>query len=831
MLKCDHCSLEVAGIKAVIDEINGVKRVFCCNGCRGVFRFISSEGLADFYGRRESSWTPGPPDESPIEFSAFSDSLRPAGAEMEIDVVIDGIRCASCIWLIEKLLLRTGGVNYARVNYATHKAKLRWDPKTTDVSGVLKRIKALGYTPKPSLPGTREEELKAEQRDLLVRFGTAAFFSMQLMLYSVALYAGYFQGIGEKTRLAFQLIALALATPIMFYSGNPFIRGAVRGLKNLSFNMDVLIATGAGSAYLYSIYQIFAGGEVYFDTSAMIITLILLGRYIESGAKGRSSEVITRLLSLNPKEAKVIRRNNEPGTQSTDIHHTLEKENNELPDKEFKLMPISSIKVGDYIQITPGERIPLDGIVTEGASEVDESMLTGESNPVAKGRGSEIFCGTQNLYGSLIFNVKRTGKDTVLSKIITTVENAQARRAPVQALTDRVVGYFVPAVLLLSIITCIVWLVYGRTLEEAVMNAVSVLVIACPCALGLATPLAVLIGTTRGASMGILIKGGDIIERAKRIDTVVLDKTGTITQGRPRLLICKGIGVSDDEALALASSLERSSEHSIAKAIINAVTETTSYAVTDFIAHPGLGVSGKIRGRPVMVGSRAFIQKEMSPDKVDSTIGPVLLSRIKSQELSGSTVIYLLHDGSLTGIFVVSDEIRSEARESVEAMKKTGYDVFMITGDSQETAFSVADSAGIRHDRVMARKSPTEKAEAIKAMQERGRAVMMVGDGINDAPALVQADVGMAMGRATDIALESADMVLMRGCLVLVPDAVKLSKKVYRIIRQNLFWAFIYNIVAVPLAVIGLLHPIVAAVSMTLSSLCVVGNSVRLKRG
>ena len=815
MLKCDHCSLQVPDKTAVTDEINGEKKIFCCNGCRGVFRFISSEGLSDFYDRRESSWTPGPPDERPIEFSAFSDSLRPEGDEMEIGVVIDGIRCASCIWLIEKLMLRTDGVHYARVNYATHKALIRWDPKATDVKNVLTRIRSIGYTPKPALPGLREEEMKAQQRDLLVRFGTAAFFSMQLMLYSVALYAGYFQGIGEKTRLIFQLIAFALATPILFYSGAPFIRGSIRGIEQLSFNMDVLIVTGAGSAYFYSIYQIFAGGEVYFDTAAMIITLILLGRYIETGAKGRSSDVITRLLSLNPKEAIVVR--DQGGIDSC----------RESAVRSTETVPISSIQVGDLVQIRPGERIPLDGVVTEGMSEVDESMLTGESKPVAKGPGSEMFCGTQNLYGSLIFHVKRTGKDTVLSQIIMTVENAQARRAPVQALTDRMIGYFVPAVLLLSLITCIIWLMYGREVERAFMNAVSVLVIACPCALGLATPLAVLIGTTRGASKGILIKGGDIIERARKIDTVVLDKTGTITQGKPRLLLYTGIGVHDDEALALAFSLERFSEHSIAKAIISAPLETAPYPVSDFTAHPGLGVSGIINGKPALLGSRAFIESAVSSELVERSIG----TQIRSQEISGSTVICLLYDGSLAGVFIISDKVRHEAKESVEAMKKAGYDVMMITGDGHDTAFAVAEEIGLDKDKVMARKSPVEKAEAIKLMQTEGRVVMMVGDGINDAPALVQADVGMAMGRATDIALASADMVLMRSTLSLVPEAVRLSRKTYQVIRQNLFWAFIYNIIAIPLAVMGLLHPIFAAIAMTLSSLSVVGNSVRLKSG
>ncbi|MEW6602026.1 MAG: heavy metal translocating P-type ATPase [Nitrospirota bacterium] len=810
MPKCDHCSLHVPDSKAVVDEIKGEKRVFCCNGCRGIFRFISSEGLSDFYDRRESSWTPGPPDERPVEVSSFSDSMKKIDDGMEIDIVIDGIRCASCIWLIEKIMLRTEGVTSARVNYATHKAKLRWDPGVTDIANILARLKSIGYSPKPSTAGAHEEELKAQQRDLLIRFGTAAFFSMQLMLYSVALYAGYFQGIGEKTRSAFQIISLGLATPIMFYSGTPFIHGAVRGLRNLSFNMDVLIVTGAGSAYFYSIYQIATGGEVYFDTSAMIITLILLGRYIETGAKGRSSEVITRLLNLNPKEATVVR---EGGV------------------RDYVSVPVSSIKADELVQIRPGERIPLDGIVTEGTSEVDESMLTGESKPVIKGPGSYVFCGTQNLYGSLVFRVKRTGEDTVLWQIIRTVENAQARRAPVQALADRIVGYFVPAVILISFSTFVFWFFYGRMLTPAVMNAVSVLVIACPCALGLATPLAVLIGTTRGASRGILIKGGDIIERAKNIDTVVLDKTGTITEGKPYLSHYTGIGISDDEALRIAVSLEELSEHSIAKAIVNTGGKVTPYRATGFTAHPGLGIRGEVNGKAVVIGSKTFIESQCALEEIEGALGGQLVSRIDKWVSSGATVVYLLHNGRMSGVFVISDKIRNDAKSAVGEMLQTGYDVIMITGDAYETAYAVAEAVGIGRDRVMARKSPVDKAEAVRKKQQEGRSVMMVGDGINDAPALVQADVGMAMGRATDIALESADMVLMRNNLGIIPDAINSSKKIYMVIKQNLFWAFIYNVIAVPLAVMGLLHPIIAAISMTLSSLSVVGNSMRLKRG
>lgn len=814
MPRCDHCSLQVPEAQAIVDESGGEKKVFCCSGCRGVFRFIREEGFTDFYKRRESSWTPGPPDEGPVEFSAFTDTIEPAGDEREIAVVVDGIRCASCIWLIEKVLLRTAGVTYSRVNYATHKAVIRWDPKLTDIVQILTRLKGIGYSAKPAVPGAHEEELNAEKRDLLIRFGTAAFFSMQLMLYSVALYAGYFQGIGEKTKLVFQIISLALTTPILFYSGMPFIRGSARGLRNLSFNMDVLIVTGAGSAYFYSIYQIFSGGEVYFDTSAMIITLILLGRYIETGAKGRSSEAITRLLSLNPKEARRV-----AGADGN------------TPLRGMESVPVSSIQAGDLIQIRPGERIPLDGSVAEGTSEVDESMLTGESKPVSKAAGSEVFCGTQNLYGSLVFRVTRTGKETVLSRIILAVENAQARRAPVQALADRITGYFVPAVLLLSFAACLFRLLYGGLLTPAVMNAVSVLVIACPCALGLATPLAVLIGTTRGVSNGLLIKGGDIIERAKDIDTIVLDKTGTITEGRPHLAFHAGVGVSDDEALGLALSIEKLSEHSLAKAIVSADRFAASVPVFDFTAHPGKGVSGKINGRPVLLGSRAFIESEAPKADIESATGHELRTQIRSMESSGATVVYLAYDGRVAGVFCISDKVRSDAKSAVKAMQKAGYDVMMITGDAYGTAIAVAEGIGLKKDRVTARKSPVEKADEIRSRQDAGRTVMMVGDGINDAPALVQANVGMAMGRATDIALESADMVLMRSSLTLVPEAVALSKRIYMIIRQNLFWAFIYNIVALPLAVAGLLHPIFAALAMTFSSLSVVGNSMRLRRG
>jgi Cu2+-exporting ATPase len=633
---------------------------------------------------------------------------------------------------------------------------------------------------------------------------------MQLMLYSVAMYAGYFQGIGIRTKMVFQVIALLLTTPVLFYSGMPFLRGSVRGLRNFSFTMDVLIATGAGSAYLYSIYQIFAGGEVYFDTTAMIITLILLGRYIETGAKGKSSEVITRLLSLSPKEAKIV---------------VQDSENREYD----KSVTVSSIKRGDCVQVQPGERIPVDGVVVRGRSEVDESMLTGESLPVTKKADSEVFCGTRNLHGSFVFQVKRTGMDTVLSQIVRTVEDAQARRAPVQVLADRVVGFFVPSVLILSIITGVAWFVADGTMTVAVMNAISVLVIACPCALGLATPLAVLIGTTRGASRGVLMKGGDIIERARDIRVIILDKTGTVTEGRPVLKAWKGVEFTDTEALRIATSVERFSEHSIARAI-NAEGRGEYLTVSGFTAYPGSGVKGETGGRIILIGNREFIETKGICKKLDSVLDSELSSWIQTQAVSGTTVLYMSSDDKLAGIFIIADKAREEAGETVMRLTEMGYDVMMVTGDERGTALSIARDIHLPEEAVLAQRLPNEKAEAIRDMQEKGNPVMMVGDGINDAPALVQSDLGVAMGRATDIALESSDIVLMRSDLGLIAEAIILSKKIYRTIQQNLFWAFIYNMVALPLAVLGLLHPIIAAGAMTLSSLSVVGNSVRLKR-
>lgn len=812
---CEHCLLEVSERDALYDEIDGQRKAFCCHGCNGIYRLIHSEGLDDFYAKRRA-WTPGPAEPRSVDISAFLDGLRPAGGEIETDVIIDGIRCASCVWLNEKILARVDGISYARVNYATHRAKIRWNPDKTDIGAIIQRMASIGYTPKPFLSGQFEKEQHRETRDLLLRFGTAAFFSMQLMLFSIALYAGYFQGIDEKVKSLFHAISLLLTTPVLFYSGWPLIKGAFRGLINFTFNMDVLIAAGAISAYGYSIFQMAAGGEVYFDTAAMIITLILLGRYIEAGAKGKASETIHKLMQLTPQTARKL--DAPQNRQKTEAWTRLALR---------QMAPLSSLRPGDLIEVIPGERIPLDGLVVTGESEADESMLTGESKPSSKTPGAQVFGGTQNLYGSFVFEITTTGKDTVLARIIQAVEDAQSRRAPIQAVADRVVGYFVPAVLFLALLTFLGWLYLGAPVSRAVMNAVSVLVIACPCALGLATPLAILIGTSHGASRGILIKGGDIIEKAAAVDFVVLDKTGTITEGKPVLNEARGIGIPDSEALKIALSLERFSEHSLGKAIVEAGNAMEPYEVSGFSAVAGKGIRGIIQGKAVCIGNRLFIETEGMKSSMDTALEIAQLNKITESERSGSTVVYLCREMSLCGVFIIADRIRREAVETIGMLRQAGLGTMMISGDNLPTAEAVARKTGIENVKALA--SPLDKAAEIKRMELEGRHVLMAGDGINDAPALVQATVGVAMGRATDIALESADMVILRPDLRLVADAIALSKKTFAIIQQNIFWAFFYNIVVIPLAILGVMHPVMAAAAMAFSSLSVVGNSMRAR--
>ncbi len=822
-LKCDHCLLTFPQRDAIYDNINEQERVFCCSGCRGVYKLIHEEGLYDFYDKRK--WDEVGISSSlfkkEIDIKPFTEYVKDAKdswqseenrGHKEIDIFIDGVRCASCVWLNEKILNRTEGIEYARVNYATHKAKIRWDPEVIGLDRIIKRIISIGYEPKPYSESEQFKRQKAETKDLLVRFGTAGFLSSQLMIYSVALYAGYFEGIDEDIELIFKIIAMILTTPIVLYAGLPIFKNAAKGLRHLHFSVDSLISLGSGSAFVYSVYRIFVGGSVYFDTSAMLITLLLLGKYIEAGAKSMASEATRRLSELIPKHARLVMGSRKLSGGS----------------QERQMTPVSSIKVGDFIEVIPGERISLDGVVVNGESEIDESIITGESMPALKSIGSNVIGGSMNLYGTIMFQVTKTVKETVLSNIIRSVQDAQIKKPKIQILADKIVGVFVPAIIVIALLTIAAHMLNSAPLHVALMVGISVLVIACPCSLGLATPLAVLIFSTKASEKGILVRSGEVVENVSKLTHVIFDKTGTITEGKPILkeMVVVDKALSKDDLLVISASIERLSEHSISLAIVAAAHEFKLLDVTEFKAVPGRGVMGTINNRKIFIGNRNFVQengvRNFSDDFTD---------KISNEfENSGDTLVYMAWDGEIRAIFAISDIVRGEMPNVVSKLRDMNIDISIVSGDNKVTTNSIASMINI--DNVVAEASPIKKKEIIRGIQQGdggNKNVMMVGDGINDAPALTEALVGVAMGRGTDIAIESADAVLIRRDLGLIPDFMNISKRTYRIIRQNIFWAFFYNTIAIPLAIAGMLHPIVAAGAMVTSSLCVVGNSLRIK--
>jgi len=796
MPSCEHCLLEVPEAAALRGTVDGREVFYCCAGCRGIHALLRSEGLADFYRRRDG-WSPGPPSDAGASAAAFADAVRVGEDEATVDLAVSGIRCASCGWLIERYLGGRPGVRSVRMNYATGRARVAWDPAAARLEDVLEAVRALGYAPHPDTGAASQEALRREQSDLLLRFGTAAFLSMQIMLFSAGMYAGYFQGIEAGYDTLFRWLCFLLATPVLLYSGAPFFRGAARSARMGAFGMDALVVLGASSAYAYSAASLLRGGEGYFDTAAMILTLILLGRYIEAGARSRAAATISGLLRLAPQTAR----------KAVEGGGTVE-------------VPVAALSPGDRVEVVPGERLPVDGIVAFGRSEADESLLTGESAPVPKAPGDEVIAGSLNGTGQLLVTASRTGATTIVARIARAVFEAQARKAPIQRLADRAVRWFAPLVLLAATATAAAWLRGGAPVPEALMAGIAVLVVACPCALGLATPLAVLAGSTAAQRTGILVRGGDVLERAAAIRCVLLDKTGTVTAGRPRLTAVRGIGVDDGEAVALAASVEAGSEHALARAIADAVPPAQRRPVDAFRAHPGEGVEGWIAGKRLLLGRRAFLER----------MGVRICERAAQayRDLSdgGGTTVLLARDGDAIGVLSAEDALRPEAPAAVAALKAAGFGVSMVTGDAAAAAHRAAAAAGIED--VAAGVSPEGKREAVRRARAARGSVLFAGDGVNDAPALAEADVGVAMGRGTGVAIETAGATLMTEDLRLLPAFLGRSAATLRVIRQNLFWAFSYNLVALPLAAAGRLHPIVAAGLMAGSSLIVVGNSLRL---
>jgi len=751
------------------------------------------------------------------------EAVRNAGYEPVLEsahIRIGGMTCASCVARVERAINGLPGVLTASVNLGTGSAAVEYLPHTVSRERIAQAIREAGYEPAEQDPGSEKapdrqvQELAALRRDLLV----AVAFTLPLLVVSMGpmllpLFGSWLSDLVPEP--GWSWVELALATPVLLWAGRRFLVRGWTEIRHLNPGMDSLVMLGSWAAYGYSLLaltvpHLFPPGtaHLYFEASAVIVTLILLGRYLEAVAKGRTSEAIRRLIGLQPKTARVVR-----------------------PDGEVEI-PADALVPGDLIALRPGERISVDGTLTEGGSYVDESMISGEPVPVHKGPGDEVVGGTVNQTGAFRYRATRVGADTVLAQIIRLVEDAQAGKPPIQRVADRIAAVFVPVVMAVALVTFLLWLWVGPQppLAFAFVAAVSVLLIACPCAMGLATPTAIMVGTGRAAAMGILFRRGAALETLARADRIVLDKTGTITDGRPALTDLAAFGVEDMDALALAAAVERHSEHPVARAVFAAaakrglILEEAEYVE----AVPGFGIAARVGTRQVALGARRFMDRLAVPVDAAAEVADGLAA-------DGKTPIYVAAEGRLFAILAVADPVKTGSREAVKRLHDLGLTVAMLTGDGRRTAEAVARQVGI--DQVVAEVLPADKAAEVRRLQEEGGRVAFVGDGINDAPALAQADVGIAIGTGTDIAVEAGEVVLMSGDLRGAVDAVALARRTLRTIRLNFFWAYAYNVALIPLAagvfypLTGwLLNPMLAAGAMSVSSLFVVTNSLRLRR-
>jgi Cu+-exporting ATPase len=730
--------------------------------------------------------------------------IRDTGYDVVLDKVelrLKGMTCAACAARLEKALNRLDGVVKASVNFAMGNATVEYNASQVTVGDMIKAVQRAGYDAEEKTREDGDTEKKEREREIRHLRG---LFVISAVLSFPLLAAMVFHLIGSPIEILHNpWVQMLLATPVQFVVGYRFYKGAYHALKGGGANMDVLVSIGTTAAYLYSVYNGFFAGDsmnLYFEASAIVITLIMLGKYLEAVAKGKTSEAIKKLMGIRAKTARVVR------------------------DDREEDIPVEDVVIGDIVVVRPGEKVPVDGEIIEGRSAVDESMLTGESIPVEKNPGDTVIGATINKTGSFKFRATNVGRDTVLSQIVRMVEEAQESKAPVQKLADRISGVFVPVVMVIALISLFLWWLVGKDLNAGIINAVAVLVIACPCALGLATPTSVMVGTGKGAENGILIKGGEYLQRAHEIDALILDKTGTITKGKPELtdVVSTG-GISEEEVLRFAAITERGSEHPLGEAIVKGARER-GIVLTDsseFEAVPGHGVVALIDGKRVLLGNRRLMQKE----GVSLGDAEQVLSRLETE---GKTAMLMAVEGSLAGVLAVADTVKENSKKAVEELKGMGIDIYMITGDNKTTAEAIARQVGIKN--VLAEVLPEHKAEEVMKLRKAGRVTGMVGDGINDAPALAAADVGFAIGTGTDVAMEAADITLMGGDLMGIVLAIRLSRATMRNIKQNLFWAFAYNSVGIPFAAMGFLSPVIAGAAMAFSSVSVVSNALRLKR-
>ncbi|MBU3144712.1 heavy metal translocating P-type ATPase [Clostridium sp. CF012] len=765
-------------------------------------------------------------DETKVNLVDIQNAVEKGGYKALVEtsnktLKIGGMTCAACAKTIERVTKKLPGVVETNVNFATEKLNISFEPTRVRTSDIKRAIEKAGYkaSEDESNVDMDREKKEKEIKALWNRFLLSAIFGVPLLLVAMVPMIAMKLNINLPNLInpmihpsGYAILQLVLVLPIM-YTGKKYFTVGFKSLFRLSPNMDSLISIGTSAAFLYSLYAvyeiIFNGNvdyEMYFESAGVILTLITLGKYLESVTKGKTSEAIKKLMGLAPKTAIIIRDN-------------MEIE-----------ISIDEVEVGDIVVVKPGEKMPVDGEVVEGTTLVDESMLTGESMPVEKAIGHKIIGASINKNGSIKYKATRVGKDTALAQIITLVENAQGSKAPIAKMADIISSYFVPVVIALALISSLAWLISGETIVFSLTIFISVLVIACPCALGLATPTAIMVGTGKGAEYGVLIKSGIALETAHKIQTIVFDKTGTLTEGKPKVTdIVTVEGIDQTYLLQIAASAEKGSEHPLGEAIVKGAEEKFLQLkkVDKFEAIPGYGIEVSIDGSKVLLGNmKLMVDSKISLEKLED------ISNKLAEE--GKTPMYIAIDNKISGIIAVADTVKQNSKKAIERLHSMGIEVAMITGDNKRTAAAIAAQVGI--DRILAEVLPEDKANEVKKLQAEGKKVAMVGDGINDAPALAQADIGIAIGSGTDVAMESADIVLMRSDLMDVPTALQLSKKTITNIKQNLFWAFGYNILGIPVAM-GILHlfggpllnPIIAALAMSFSSVSVLTNALRLK--
>ena len=790
-IACSHCHLKFDKSVMIVDD----EHYFCCNGCQGVFHLLSEEGLDSFYNKAGNT-TLTPPtkqyeDSSNFNSPAFYDKFVKVNSDgfNEVSLIIEGIHCSACVWLNEKALHKMDGVIEANINFTNNKAVIVWADHIVKLSSIIDMIRAIGYNAFPYDSTIAEAQVNKERKDYYLRMAVAIFASMNIMWIAVAQYAGYFSGITQDIKTILNIAEGILATPVLFYSGWIFFRGAYFGIKTKVVNMDILVATGASLTYLYSIYiTIMQNGEAYFDSVSMIITFVLIGKFLEVLSKKSATDALDILGNNFPSEVNIIK------------------------EEHIISCKLADVLVGDVIVVSSGEKVLLDGEIIKGDGSFDESSLTGENEPIYKIRGDSVIAGTTSIDADVHFRATKDFEHSTLSNLISLLDSAINKKPKIQQMANRLSEYFSSVILALSFLTFAIWWLWPHSFEESFMIGISVIIIACPCALALATPIATLVGLSLGSKRGILFKEAAQLETMAKVDTLVLDKTGTITIGKPEVV---KEHIYEEFDVGLLYSLVKSSKHPVSKGILNYLKENSEeiseVIFNEFSQIPACGISATFEDEKFFGGNLKLMKD----------------NNISIDFMSENTLFYFAINEKIVAIYELSDKIKDDAKDIISRLLKRGIKTVMLTGDNAFSAKIVADKVGISE--YISEQTPEDKANFIETLHKEGKSVVMVGDGVNDVLALASADIGIVMGSGSDIAVDISDVILLNDSLKSLEDAFKISRTTYGLIKQNLGISLVYNAITIPLAMAGYVIPLVAAISMSVSSLLVVGNSMRIR--